>query len=197
MSATPGARDEYSRGNDPSSGALQAASGPAWRGARRFSQPLAPGVRVLVLAGSVVAALLLVAAEFTSLYEVHLATKSSPIGSVTTGSHNSYAMILIAAVAVALGVLVRRGGSRVAILEIGIVGLVALLIALLHDLPDAHAVGLAEHNSVAATTTPAAGMYLETLGAIVLIATSGIGLALAGLPRPRRRTERRSSTRAV
>lgn len=145
---------------------------------------------MLVLVGALLAALLLAAAEFTTLYQAHLATKSTPIESVTTGSHNSYAMIPIAVLAAAFGIAVRRTGSRLVMLGIGLLGLVALLIALLHDLPDAHAVGLARHNSVVATTTPSVGIYLETLGAIFLIAVSGIGLALVGWARGPKRTER-------
>lgn len=186
MSAAPGARDEYSRGNAASRGGFGAGSGPAWRGARRLSKPMAPGASMLILIGALVGAALLVAAEFTTLYQAHLASKATPFDSVTAGSHNSYAMIPIALLAAAFGIVVRRTGSRLVLVGIGILGLVALLLALLHDLPDAHAVGLAQHNSISATTTPGVGLYLETLGAILLIATSGIGLVLAGIPRRRR-----------
>jgi hypothetical protein len=136
-----------------------------------------------------VGAVLLVAAEFTTLYQVHLATKLAPIQSVTAGSHNSYAMIPIALVAAALAAAAWRTGSRPAVLAVGALGVVALLIALLGDLPDAHAMGLAEHNRVSATTTPRAGLYLETGGAILLLATSGLALMTGGLPRIRRGIE--------
>ena len=71
----------------------------------------------------------------------------------------------------------------------------ALLIALLGDLPDAHATGLAgsaARGYVNASSTPSAGLYLETLGAVILIATCGLGFMLLGVsvsgtrPRPRR-----------
>jgi hypothetical protein len=92
--------------------------------------------------------LLLVAAEFATLYQAVIATRSTPIESVTVGSHNSYALIPIALLAAAFGIALRRSGTRLLLSGIGLLGLVALLIALLHDLPDAHAVGLADHNSV-------------------------------------------------
>lgn len=183
MSATPGARNEYSRGNEGSKGAYEAGSGPVLRAERHRSRALGRGASGVILAGTLLAALLLVAAEFTTLYQAHLSTKSAPIKSVTAGSHNSYAMVPIAVLAAAFGLGVRRTGSRVLLLGIGILGVVALLLALLHDLPDAHAVGLANHNSVTATTTPSIGLYLETLGGILLIAMGGLGLGLAGSSR--------------
>jgi len=180
VSATPGARNEYSRGTEGSQEGFSADRGPVWRDARRRSPPLAPGIRGLIFLGAILAAGLLVVAEFATLYQVHLATRVTPIQTVTAGSHNSYAMIPIAAVALVLGIAVWRTGSRPVLLALGVLGLVALLIALLHDLPDAHASGLAEHNTISATTTPGAGLYLETLGAIVLIAVSGLGFLMGG-----------------
>lgn len=186
MSAAPGAHNEYSRGIEGSRRGLAAGAGPAWRGTRRRSVPVRRGTNAAVLGGVALASALLLAAEFTTLYQAHLANRATPIQTVTAGSHNSYAMIPIALVAVALGVVVWRFASRLALLAIGVLGVVALLITLLHDLPDAHAVGLANHNSVSATTTPGVGLYLETLGSILALALSGVWLALLGLPRRRR-----------
>jgi hypothetical protein len=65
---------------------------------------------------------------------------------------------------------------------------VGLLIALIGDLPDAQATGIV--GSVvagfrSATDKPSAGMYLETLGAIMLLIAGGCGLLL-GAPGVRR-----------
>jgi hypothetical protein len=139
------------------------------------------------VAGAVAGGLLLIAAEFATLYQVHLATKLAPIQSVTVGSHNSYAMIPIAVLATALAVAAWRGGSRAALLAVCALGVVGLLIALLGDLPDASASGLAQHNSVSATTTPQAGLYMETGGAILLIASGGLAFLIAGVPGRRAR----------
>ena len=68
------------------------------------------------------------------------------------------------------------------------VGLVTLLIALLGDLPDAQATGLVgtpTTHFINASSTPSAGLYLETLGAVVLIATSVLGFLMLGRPQPR------------
>jgi len=187
VSATPGAADEYSTGGRGLRGASGGESGPAWRATRRGSREVRRTAGGVVFTLAIVAALLLVVAEFTTLYEAHIATRAAPIQTVTAGSHNSYAMLPIAALAALFAFALWRSGSRAALAAIGVLGVIALLIALLHDLPDAHAVGLADNNSVSATTTPNAGLYLETAGAILLIATSGLGFLLGGLPRARAR----------
>jgi hypothetical protein len=194
VSATPGATNEYSTGGTGSheafngdSGPAQRGSGPAWRGGGRPSITLNRGLGRFVFGGASIAALLLVVAEFTTLYQVHLATKLIPIQSVSAGTHNSYAMIPIAVLAALLGFVAWRSGNRLALLGIGVLGVVALVIALAHDLPDTHAVGLADNNRVSATTTPQAGLYVETLGAVLLIATSGLAFMLAGAPGRSRR----------
>jgi hypothetical protein len=149
-----------------------------WAGRRRATAD--EGGSGLILAGALLGALLLIVAEFTTLYQVHLATRLTPIGSVTSGSHNSYAMIPLALVGAGLGIGAWRSGSRPALLAVGVLGVVALLIALVGDLPDARAAGLAHQNSVSATATPSAGLYMETLGAVVLIATCGLGFLMLG-----------------
>jgi hypothetical protein len=142
-------------------------------------------VRGGILAGTLIGALLLFVAEFTPLYQVHTAASALPVRTVGTGSHESYALVLLAVLAAALGYGIFRTGSRPALLAVGLVGLVALLIALLGDLPDAQATGLLrspDAHFVNASSTPSAGLYLETLGAIVLIATCVLGFLGLGKP---------------
>jgi uncharacterized membrane protein len=151
---------------------------------RSFEQ--APGtLRAAILAGSLLGALLMIVAEFTTLFTVHVETSSRPIKTVTTGPHHSYALLLIALVVAGLALAVWRDSSRPALLAIGLLGVVALLIALLGDLPDAHATGLAGSSTtryVDARSTPSAGLYLETLGAVVLMITCGVGFIALGAP---------------
>jgi hypothetical protein len=147
----------------------------------------------LIVAGALLGALLLLVAEFTSLYHVHVASSSTPVKSVSGGSNHSYALLPIGLLAAALGIGVFRAGSRPALLAVGVIGIVALLIALLGDLPDAQATGLVgspTSHYVNASSTPSAGLYMETLGAVVLIATCGLGFMMLGpparsAPRPR------------
>jgi hypothetical protein len=145
-------------------------------------------IRSAILGSVLVGCLLLLVAEFTSLFTVHLETSATTIKTVTTGSHHSYALIPIALLAAALALGVFRDASRAALLAIGLLGIVTLLIAVLGDLPDAHAIGLSGSSTthlVTASSTPAAGLYLETLGAAVLVITSGVGFIALG-PAPAR-----------
>lgn len=183
--APPEAKSEYSTGPERSGGGLGAqlrllASGGGVGGG------IVP-TAVLVLGG--LGALLLVVAEFTNLYVVRAQTTGDVVKSVTAGSHNTYALVLIGLLAGAMAYGVWQWHSRPALLALGLLGLVALLIALLGDLPDAHQSGLlrgvepgAGTGFVLGASTPAAGFYLETLGAVVLLAVSVGGFVLLGPP---------------
>jgi len=142
-------------------------------------------VQGAILAGALLGALLLFVAEFTALYDVHAAT-SIQLPSVGTGANDSYALVPLALLAALLGIGVFVSGSRPALLAIGVVGLVALLIALVGDLPDAHRTTIYSPRFVLARSTPSAGFYLETLGAVLLIATCVLGFIGLGRPEPQR-----------
>jgi hypothetical protein len=134
--------------------------------------------------GVVAGAVVLVVAEFTPLLRVHSgAYRAGVVATIGTGSHHSYALIPVAVLAVALASAARASGNRVALLSVALLGLVALGIALLGDLPDAHAVGLIRQpggSYVNASSSAAAGLYLETLGAVLLLLSAGAGLLLGG-----------------
>jgi hypothetical protein len=128
---------------------------------------------------------LLVVAELTTLYVVRVAGRPAPIKSVGTASSHAYALIPVAALGAALVYAAWRAGSRPAALAIGLLGVIALLIALLRDLPKAHATGLigtsATHYA-SAGSSPSAGFYIETLGAVMLVIAGASGLLLARPP---------------
>ena len=172
----PEAKTEYSKGSGASSGGF---------------------LGLGIMCGALLGALMLVVAEFTSLYTVHASGASHAVASQATGSHNAYALVPVAVAASLLGVGVWRAGSRTALLAIGLLGVLALLIAVLGDLPDAHASGLVHGPGgryIDAMTRPSAGFYLETGGAVLLIAVSVGGFILAGPP-PRTRPTRRRDPR--
>jgi NADH:ubiquinone oxidoreductase subunit 5 (subunit L)/multisubunit Na+/H+ antiporter MnhA subunit len=77
-----------------------------------------------------------------------------------------------------------RDGSRVAMLALGAIGVLALLIALIGDLPDAQASGLLVRSGhfVTASSSPSVGLYFETLGAVMLLIAAGVGFLLGGPP---------------
>jgi hypothetical protein len=166
----PEAEVEYSRGSRASRGVLGRRIAPA------------PGVRIALAIG-VLGALVLVAAEFLPLLHVRSSQRGTGIiASVSTGSHDSFALIPIALIALVFIAAARRTPARAPLAALLALGLIALGIALLGDLPDARATGLLRLTGggyASAQASPAAGFYLETLGAIALIAAGGAGLLTA------------------
>ncbi len=194
MNATPPeANTEYSRGVEVSSDDFASGSRRDSR-ARSSTRATAKGpFDAAILASALLGALLLLVAEFTTLFEVRTAA-SGTVRSVGTGSHHGYALVPIALLAAAFGYAVWAVASRPALLAIGALGVLALLISLLGDLPDTNASGLVLSAShyVSASSTPSAGFYMETLGAVVLLITCVSGFLLIGPPGARspRRTPR-------
>jgi hypothetical protein len=169
----PEADIEYSRTSEgskarerPSSGGLRGGLG---------------GIRVAVLLGASAAALLLIVAEFVPLFQVATNARHGVVTTVQSGSHHAYALIPIALLAAGLAVAWRRAPTRLIALALAVLGVVALVIALARDLPDAQSSGLERSGGtyVTAAASPRAGLYLETAGAIVLLVT-GVGGMLLG-----------------
>lgn len=134
-----------------------------------------------VLGAGLGGAALLLAAEFTPLFTVRSSAHDRVINTVMTGSHHSYALLLIAVLAAGLTLTGLRSGSRPAALAIGMLGVAALIIAVGHDLPDARAGGLmrrADGTYVSIADSPAVGLYLETLGGVVLLITAAASALL-------------------
>jgi hypothetical protein len=122
-----------------------------------------------------------IVAQFTALYHLHSATSSAAIKTVGTGGNHAWAPIPLALAALALAYAVYRTGSRAALAGLVALGIATLLIVLIGDLPDARSSGLVGSSAsgyVQATSTPSAGLYMETLGAIVLMAAGGVGLLM-------------------
>lgn len=200
MNATPPeAKTEYSRGSGRSGTASggdseSESSAAARRSAERRARRGEPAARVpqlirgAILFGGLLGVLLLIIAEFTTLFTVRTSAGNGAVASTSTGTHHTYALLPIAALVALLSVAVYVAVSRPALLAIGLLSVLTLLIALLGDLPDAHATGLVGGGAqryVAASSSPSAGFYMETLGGVVLLITSVCGFLLLG-PQPRR-----------
>jgi hypothetical protein len=173
----PEADYEYSRGRRSRRGDL---SDPEARWERRFETH-----RNAVLGGALLGAVLLVVAELTPLAHVHAGSSARVARTVITGSHNAYALVPVALLAGGLAFVAWRSGSRFALLAIGLLGLLAVGIALLGDLPDVHAVGLVGTTTTGlstATSTPAIGLFLETGGGVALILAAAAGMLLEPVP---------------
>jgi hypothetical protein len=200
MSPPSGTRDEYSRkdgaservsgrgraaitlsGGAAASAPPQADPKPARSRRLAFPRGVRPAVALVAAAGAV----LLVVAEFTTLYGVHVANRSAPIETISGGSNNSYALIPIALLAVFVALAGIGGGGRWALGALGLVGVVALLISLVGDLPGAHQSNHLirfDGKFVLGSSKPSAGMYIETLGAVLLVVAAGLGLLFGEPP---------------
>jgi hypothetical protein len=183
MSARPEAQNEYSRGSEASQGVSPARqTSESTRATGRLSGTGA----VVFVAG--VGALLVLLAQFIPLYHVHVPTSSAPVKTVGTGANHGWAPVPIALVCFALAAAVYRHGNRTALLGLAVLGVATLLIALLGDLPDAHATGLIGSSAsqyVQGVSSPSAGLYLETLGAVLLLVSGGVGFLMLGSAPPR------------
>jgi hypothetical protein len=181
VSATPPrARIKYSR-VPRASGASESA---AFEGAGATST-WARAVRTGILAGGLLGALLLIVAEFTTLYAVRTTSGGFAVDTVSTHAHDFFALIPIALLVAILSIGASALGSRLALVGLGALALVTLGIVLIGDLPDAQTTGtvifLGRYQP--ATASPAVGFYLETLGAVLLLVVAGCGLLLTGPPR--------------
>ena len=166
----------------------------------RGAEIAAPPTRWTVAAAGLAGAIMLVVAELTPLLRVRTAAAHPRlIRTVSAGAHHSYALLPIAALAAALTCAAWRTGSRPALAAVGLLGLAALAIALLVDLPGIHATGIVgspAHGLSAADAQADVGLYLETLGAVLLLVSAAAGATLSGLLglAPGERAARRGTT---
>lgn len=133
-----------------------------------------------LLALTLVACLLLAVAEFGDLNHIQILTVSRP--GVGVGGHHGYALLIIAVVSALMSYGAWRG-SRPAGFAVAILGIVALLIVLLVDLPDVNATGLVGRNYEQATAKASSGFRLEALGAVLLL-FAGVLTAVMTRPAP-------------
>lgn len=129
----------------------------------------------LLLAG-LTGGLLLVAADFSTLIEI----RSGGVvrDRIAGGDRHTYALVLIGAVTVGMAVVAALRDSRAAALALAGLGLLALFICLLADLPDVNSSGyLSGFRS--ADASPGPGFYLEAVGAVLVLLAAAASLVLA------------------
>jgi hypothetical protein len=185
MNVPPETNSEYSRGSGASGRLLL----PRWQG----SAPSAPAgpeaagrVSAALAIGALLGALLVILAQFTALYHLHSASSAAVVKTVGTGSNHAWAPIPLALAASALAYAVYRQPSRTALAGLAALGIATLLIALIGDLPDAQSSGLIGSSGIGyvqASASPSAGLYIETLGAVVLLIAGGLGLLMLTPPK--------------
>ena len=186
MNAPPEAHGEYSRGFGPFGRLILPGRGAAPGSEEPAAAPASRVPAALALA-ALLGALLVVVSQFTALYHVHSAAGSAVIKTVGTGASHAWAPIPLALVAAVLAYGAYRHRNRAALAGLAALGIATLLIALLGDLPDVRSSGLIGSSAggyVQASSSPSAGLYMETLGAVVLLVTGGIGLLMLAPRRP-------------
>jgi hypothetical protein len=130
---------------------------------------------------AIVAAALLVAAEFTTVFEVTVGTLEVVKRSATGGANHGYALLVVALFAVAVTFLGLRGPARVSGLALVALGVVVLVVALAVDLPDTRGSGTLPESLAYedARARAGAGLGLEIVGGVLLVVAGGV-LAAAG-----------------
>jgi hypothetical protein len=169
--------------------------------ARTIALPRPPaGVSAAVvrhgpLAGLVLAALLLILAEFLTLREIVAVTVVPPGGRTSGGSHHGYALAVIAVASLPMSYGAVVGGSRPAALAVTVLGAVALAIVLIIDLPSLNEAGLIGRTYDLAKAHPAAGFWVELVGAVGLLG-GGALLLRSRVAQARERSAARHRARA-
>jgi len=162
------------------------------------SPPPFPGANALrwaLLGAAAVGVICLLLATFATVIEIKVGTTTKVPDHDTNLSgwdRHGPALLIIAGFAAAMIVGAWRG-ARPAMGALAVLGLAALLIAIVGDVPDLNETGFIGQVYEDAAAGPKAGFYLETLGAILLLASGGLMLALpaAGAPVPRVRGRER------
>jgi hypothetical protein len=182
MSAADRAGLDYSKGNSASW-----ADSSALRGASRG-----------LLALAAIGALLLIVSDFQTLYQVKVLTVIEK--TVVGHEQHSFAVLLVGLAALAMSLSVAFAGrARPAMAAIALLGVVALLIALIGDLPDVNSTGVIGQNYAYASVSPKIGFWMETVGAVALIFSGASMLLLSLSPgsRDRRAHARRQPSPAA
>ncbi|MDP1849999.1 MAG: hypothetical protein Q8K79_19595 [Solirubrobacteraceae bacterium] len=144
-------------------------------------------LRRLAAALSIVAAGLLVAAEFSTVFEVTVGSLEVVQRSATGGENHGYALLVVAVFAVALTLHGLRLAGRAAGAGLITLGLVVLMVALTVDLPDTRGSGRLPESLAYEDARARAGVALglEIAGGVLLLAAGGL-LAFAGQQAGRR-----------
>lgn len=133
---------------------------------------------------------LLVFSDFLTLFEVQTeAGVGVPDGSVKGRENHSFAMVLLGVAALPMAYGAVSGGSRPAMTGLAALGVIAAIVALAFDLPDATGTHTLARTFENATGHPKLGFYVETLGAALTI-VAGVGSLILTAPGRRERSTR-------
>jgi hypothetical protein len=124
-----------------------------------------------------VGAILLILSEFSTVTHVKVITVVLPKSERNGFDQNSGAMLILGLVALPMLVGAAWGSARPAMIAVGGIGVIALLIALVGDLPDVTKVGtIFRERYEDARAEAQIGFTFEWLGAVLLILSAGLML---------------------
>lgn len=159
----------------------------------RATQPSRPTLGGFDVLGTVLAAaaflgaVLLILSDFLTLFTVTTeAGVEVPDGAVRGHENHSFAMVLVGLAALPMAYGASAGGSRPAMAGLTALGLLAVVISLAFDLPDATGTNTLARTFENAVATPRAGFYTQTLGAVLLLVAGASSLILTAPDRRRR-----------
>lgn len=124
------------------------------------------------------AAVVLVFSQASTIFELN-AAPGQTLDKVEAVDQHQYAMLVLGLFAIVAVLVAAFAGSKPAAVAVAVAGLMALLLFLLIDLPDAGKVGTVDdprQSFFSAKAEPAAGFWLELIGAL-LLAICGSALA--------------------
>lgn len=126
-----------------------------------------PLARIAALALAAIGCVLLIVAEFSTLYSIQVITVVKE--SKTGGANHGYALLVVALAAgfMAFGGIVR--GARPAQIGLLLLAIAAILVVFLFDYPDVDEEGFIGEAFERAKASPKTGFYLESLGAVLLL----------------------------
>jgi hypothetical protein len=146
-------------------------------------------VGAALAAAGFLGAILLVLSDFMTLFDVTTAAGVTvPGGTIKGHSNHSFAMLIVGLAALPMAYGATAGRSRPAMVGLAVLGVIAALIALAVDLPDATGTNTLAKTFESAHATARTGFYLETLGAVLLVFAGGAGLLLSAPGRGGRTT---------
>jgi hypothetical protein len=152
---------------EPADGArLDYSTGP--RASRAGVPTLSPLVLGLLFA-PVVGAVLLIVAEFSTTIEITVGAGRAVVDRASGHERHGYSLLIIGLLVLPMALGAAAGRSRPAMVAIAVLGLAALLVALIGDAPDVHKTGVFGERFEDAQADPKSGYYLETLGAVLVL----------------------------
>jgi hypothetical protein len=142
----------------------------------RFNADEMTRLRRPVLLLGLLGALLLVVAEWTDLYRI--TSRGDVVAADTAGEHHAYALLVIGvAAAVVTWLATRPGAVRFVGLALLLLGVAALFVVVAIDLPDLGQDGAFGEVTRPARSSAAVGFFLETAGAVLVLAAGGLATA--------------------